>query len=116
MKKFYHATTNEKVAIILKEGLRADLNIEGIVYLCEKPEDAAKFLMVRGYKDFVVLECELDESELEEQFDHSQSFFRCRCWGLPRNVKPNEFTMKAWQYEHSYQVWFCKLISAYRLT
>lgn len=98
MKKFYHATTNEKLFAILEKGLRADLNVEGIVYLCEKPEDAAKFLLVRGCKDFVVLECELDEREVEEQFDHSQSFFRCRCWGLPRNVKPDEFTTKVWHY------------------
>lgn len=98
MKKFYHATTIEKLPIILNEGLRADLNIEGIVYLCEKPEDAAKFMMVRGYKDFIVLECELDEREVVEQFDHSQSFFKCRCWGLSRNVKPNEFTMKVRRY------------------
>lgn len=99
MKKFYHATTNEKLSKILKEGLRADLNIEGIVYLCERPEDAAKFLLVRGYKDCIVLECELDERELEEQFDHSQSFFKCKCWGLSRNVKPDEFTMEVRRYE-----------------
>lgn len=36
MKKFYHATTNEKLSVILEKGLRADLNVEGIVYLCEQ--------------------------------------------------------------------------------
>ena len=44
--KYYHATGVENSGKILVEGLKA--GIDGGVYLCEKPEDAMKFLYIRG--------------------------------------------------------------------
>lgn len=88
MKIFYHATAYENLFDILDNGIEAR-NIEGIVYLCEKPEDAIKFLAIRGVTDIVTLKVRIykkDYDNIIETFDHNHNFFKCRAFGFKGNI------------------------------
>jgi hypothetical protein len=50
------------------------------VYLCKDPRDACKFLVARLIYDIEVIEVELDESEVEESYDHNEAFFQCKAF------------------------------------
>lgn len=46
-KKYYHAATPETMEKIIADGV-VKRGWDGCVYLCEKPQDAAKFVAIRG--------------------------------------------------------------------
>ena len=52
MKYYYHATRMENLHSIMLSGLNP--GVDGLVYMCEKPEDAIKFLAIHGYRDILV--------------------------------------------------------------
>lgn len=89
--KFYHATRRENLPNILNEGIK--MHCEGI-FLCEKPEDAVKFLVVRGIKDILVLEVNIrkNSKKLIESFDHSYQFFKCRAFIYMDNIATSDIT------------------------
>lgn len=78
MKTYYHATDKKNIDSIISEGIKP--GFDGMVYLCEIPEDACKFMLVHGYHEAAVFEVSLDENDVEESFDHSQAFFGCRAY------------------------------------
>lgn len=79
-KIFYHATDLANIESIVKEGIRP--SIEGYAYVTETPEDAIKFLLLRGLKRAAVFSVRVDDPEkIVETFDHSSAFFKCRCFG-----------------------------------
>lgn len=92
MKRFYHATIMENLGSIVEEGIKP--GCDGLVYLCENAVDAAKFVYVRtlGTHDIVAIEIALDESEVEETFDHSFEFFKCRAFGYSGTIKTDRMT------------------------
>lgn len=49
-------------------------------YMCKDPIDACKFLVIRGMRQMSVIELELDEKEVEESHDHSETFFKCKAY------------------------------------
>ena len=68
---------------------------DGLVYMCEKPEDSVKFLAVRGYRDILVCKIKIfkkDETNIVETFDHSERFFKCRAFGYMGHIKPEMIT------------------------
>lgn len=77
--KFYHATTTENMEKIAATGIIRK-SWDGVVYLCTDPIDACKFLVLRGLRKMCVIETELNEEDVEESFDHSQAFFKCRAY------------------------------------
>lgn len=82
MTYMYHATPFENLASIVENGINT--GPDNLVYLCEKPEDSAKFLVVRGYRDILVAKVKVPkklENTIIETFDHSQKFFKCRAFG-----------------------------------
>lgn len=87
MKTYYHATLEKNLESIINDGLKRN-KIENAIFLCERPEDAAKFLRVRGFTRFVVIPVRVHERFIQESFDHSASFFRCRCWMYFKDVPP----------------------------
>lgn len=97
--KFYHAAEVKNVSSIVETGLRS--HYEG-VYLCEKPEDAMKFLRVRGIKKIAVFEVNIrkNDKSLCESFDHSYIFFKCRAFIYVDNIPPEKIT-KCMIYEFS---------------
>lgn len=92
MKTYYHATELSNLDSIVCNGLEPR-NIEKLVYLCEKPGDCLKFALVHGVQgEVLVLTVELDDSDVIETFDHSEAFFKCRCWGSTKAIPPSKIT------------------------
>jgi hypothetical protein len=85
-KTYYHVTELSNLDSIVCNGLELR-NMEKLVYLCEKPEDCLKFALVHGMQgEVLVLTVELDEADVIETFDHSEAFFKCRCWGSTKAI------------------------------
>lgn len=79
LRKYYHATPYENLeSIVYHKGILK--GCDGMVYLTDSPESAATFVAIRGCKDILVIEVLLDDSKVEESFDHSPAFFKCRAW------------------------------------
>lgn len=77
--KLYHATKYENLISILDK--HAILKgCDGVVYLADSPDNAAKFVAIRGVKDILVIEVFLEEERVEESFDHNQNFFKCKAY------------------------------------
>lgn len=77
--RFYHAAPREAMEKIIKEK-RIRRSADGCVYLCRRPEDSCKFLLIRGMKEMSVIEVKIAESETKESNDHSEAFFRCKAY------------------------------------
>lgn len=76
-KKYYHAATPETMEKIIADGV-VKRGWDGCVYLCEKPQDAAKFVAIRGHDEVAVIEVILPANKVKESFDHSVQFFQCK--------------------------------------
>ena len=87
-KTYYHATPFSNLDSILKNGIHRSM--EGIVYLTTKPEDAVKFVAIRGHREILVCQVALEEELVEETFDHSEAFFKCRAYGYAGDIGPYE--------------------------
>lgn len=86
MKSYFHATTEHNFESIKNDG-EIKTGWDGVVYLADSAENALKFISIRAMgKPIVVLEVELDENDVEETFDHSFSFFKCKAYGYPNNI------------------------------
>lgn len=72
--RFYHAAPKETMMKIYAEGVLKK-SWDGVVYMCKDPIDACKFLVIRGMRQMSVIELELDEKEVEESHDHSETLF-----------------------------------------
>lgn len=81
----YHATDMENLGSILSNGIRP--SIEGIVFLAETPEDAIKFIMLRGYPQIVALK--VDVEDVFETFDHNSNFYSCRAFAVKGTIEPD---------------------------
>lgn len=82
IKRYYHATDYKNINSIFAEGIKP--GCDGVIYLCEDPVHAANFVALRGIFKIAVFELELDDSEVEETFDHNARFFKCKAYGLNR--------------------------------
>lgn len=60
---------------------------DGCVYLCEKPQDAAKFVAIRGHDEVAVIEVILPANKVKESFDHSVQFFQCKAFMYEEDIK-----------------------------
>lgn len=74
--------------------------IDGCIYICERPDDAAKFVAIRGHEVIDVIELNLPEDKVIESYDHSIQFFGCRAFmyrgnvRLERNVTITEYSVQ----------------------
>lgn len=89
-KTYYHATPFENLESIMDQGLHR--GCDGVVYLTEKPEDAAKFVAIRGCRKILVLGIEFEEHMVNESFDHSQMFFKCKAYAYEDDIPADEIT------------------------
>lgn len=91
LKKYYHATGKLLMNSIIHDGV-IRTGVFGEIYFCEKPEDAMKFVAIRGYEEVDVIEFELPEEKVKESFDHSFEFWGCRVFTYDENIvlKGNE--------------------------
>ncbi len=97
LKSYYHATPFENLGSIFKKGILT--GCDGVVYLTENPEEAARFVAIRGYKKILVIEVEVEDYLVTESFDHSQAFFKCRAYSYPHNISIDEFGDNVRTYE-----------------
>lgn len=94
--KYYHATSEYAFYKIINEGIKT--GFDGIVYLADSKENALKFISFRLINEPIyVLEVELNENEVEETFDHSYKFFKCKAYGYAKNIPFNKIT-NAWMF------------------
>jgi RNA:NAD 2'-phosphotransferase (TPT1/KptA family) len=96
IKEMYHATDYNNLEGILTQGIYT--GIDGIVYLADSPDNAAKFVAVRLIKHIIVLKVRVPEETMIETFDHSESFFRCKSYGCTRNITIDEIA-----FDESYE-------------
>lgn len=90
LKTYYHATPFENLESILAQGIRK--GCDGVVYLTEKPEEAVRFVAIRGYKKILVVGVEFEEDSIKESFDHSQTFFKCKAYYYSNDIPADETT------------------------
>ena len=93
-KTYYHATSYSNLSSIISEGLK--VGTDHIIYLCERATDSLKFAYVHGVKNCLVCEVKLDEKDVKETFDHSQEFFKCKCFGYDKTI--SSLDIKFWRY------------------
>lgn len=92
MKTYYHATELSNLNSIVCSGLELR-NMEKLVYLCEKPEDCLKFALVHGVRgEVLVVTVKVADEDIIETFDHSEAFFKCRCFGSTKPIAPDSIT------------------------
>ena len=87
-KTYYHATPFENLESILDQGLHK--GCDGVVYLTKKPDEAARFLAVRGCTKILVCEVQVEEDMVEEMFDHNPRFFKCRAYGYCDDISKDD--------------------------
>ena len=88
-KVYYHATPFENKDKVLTEGIHT--GCDGVVYLCKRPDEAAKFVIIRGYKKILALGVVVEENMVEESFDHSEAFFKCKAYMYPEGIPSSCF-------------------------
>ena len=89
-KTYYHATPFENLESIMDQGLHK--GCDGVVYLTEKPDEAVRFIAIRGCKQILVLGIELEEDLVNESFDHSEAFFKCKAYSYEDDIPADEIT------------------------
>jgi len=99
MKKYFHATPMKNLDSILESGVK--VGCDGITYLAETKEEAYRFVALRCFEDILVVEVELDENKVEETFDHNPNFFKCKAFGYPELITPDEIT-NLWKFERKF--------------
>lgn len=88
LRTYYHATPRENIRSILAGGILR--GVDGVVYLTKEPDEAARFLLIRGCRNILCIEVLVDDEKVEETFDHNQSFFKCRAFGYFGDIKPDD--------------------------
>lgn len=89
-KTYYHATPFKNLESILDQGIHK--SCDGVVYLTTEPQDAVKFVAIKGCKEILVCKVEIEEDLVTETFDHSQAFFRCRAYGYADDIDVHDIT------------------------
>lgn len=87
---YYHATPFENLESIMDQGLLR--GCDGVVYLTEKPEEAMRFVAIRGCTEILVVGVEVKEEMVEESFDHNENFFKCRAYTYKGDIPADEIT------------------------
>lgn len=96
MKTYYHATPYRNLESILDQGIFK--GCDGVVYLADTKENAAKFIAIRGCFDILVCEVQLNEANVEESFDHSETFFKCKAYIYNEDINVCEIS-NMWRYD-----------------
>lgn len=86
MAKYWHATNLDNILEIINKGLLTSKSCDNVIYLCEKEEDAVKFPAIRGIKEILVCEVEVDEGFIHESFDHNEKFFGCKAYFCEKDI------------------------------
>lgn len=93
---YYHATPYDNLMDVLLHGIKPSM--DGLVYMCEKEDEAVRFLVMRGVPKVVTFKVRIKPGdEVIETFDHSFEFFRCRSYGFVGAVNADQVEVsKQW--------------------
>ena len=80
----YHATDMKNLDSILDKGILR--GVDSLVFLAETPEDALKFVAIRLIRSILVCEVYVEDSLVEETFEHSERFFKCKAYGYSGDI------------------------------
>lgn len=105
MKYYYHYTKAENAVSIISEGLT------GTTFMCENEQDCLLFAHIYNYGQEVnifiyKIKAEAVEDKLEESFDHSYEFFKCRAFTFTGTIDysdvevSNAYTLNAGKGEN----------------
>lgn len=93
MQTYYHATSPNNIGPIILQGLKP--SADGYVYLADSVENAIKFIQLTKSEAIVFsvhFEKE-DEQCIEETFDHSAEFFKCKSFGYCGTISPDKLEL-----------------------
>ena len=88
MRTMYHATDFINLPSIMEKGLFT--GCDGVIYLCEKPEESLRFIFLHGIKEVLVVKVLIEEKMLEESFDHNEQYFGCKAYTYGQNIGLDE--------------------------
>lgn len=95
--KYYHATSEYAFNKIIDTG-KIKPGIDGIIYLADSKQNALKFICFRLINEPIyVFEVELNENDVEETFDHSYKFFKCKSYGYNKDILIDNI-INVWKY------------------
>lgn len=77
--RYFHATTHENAEKIMQDGAIRK-GMDGGVYICKQPLEAARFIVIRGYETGTIFEVELEDRKVFEAHDHNEAFFDCKAY------------------------------------
>lgn len=77
--RYFHATTHENAEKIMQDGVIRK-GIDGGVYICKQPLEAARFIVIRGHETGTIFEVELEDRKVFEAHDHCEAFFGCKAY------------------------------------
>lgn len=77
--RYFHATTHENAEKIMQDGV-IRRGMDGGVYICKQPLEAARFVAIRGHETGTIFEVELEERKVVEAHDHNEAFFGCKAY------------------------------------
>ena len=72
--RYFHATTHENAEKIMQDGVIRK-GMDGGVYICKQPLEAARFVAIRGHETGTIFEVELEDRKVFEAHDHNEEFF-----------------------------------------
>lgn len=89
--RYFHATTHENAEKIMQDGV-IRRGMDGGVYICKQPLEAARFVAIRGHETGTIFEVELEERKVVEAHDHNEAFFQrtgggIACFAILRMVE-----------------------------
>lgn len=77
--RYFHATTHENAEKIMQDGVIRK-GMDGGVYICKQPLEAARFVAIRGHETGTIFEVELEDRKVFEAHDHNEEFFGCKAY------------------------------------
>ena len=85
-KLLYHGTSFDNYLKILDDE-KILPSCDGVVYCCESIGDVLKFMYFRPIDTVCIIPIVVsDDMKVEETFDHSYQFFKCRCYGISGEI------------------------------
>lgn len=101
--RYFHATTHENAKKIMQDGVIRK-GMDGGVYICKQPLEAARFVAIRGYETGTIFEVELEERKIVEAHDHKKTIQGVQCTkvqAIQIGIE-YEFYCETWKEEHDF--------------
>lgn len=89
---FYHATDYKNMNNIFVNGIKR--GPEGFIYLCKNPDEAARFIVIRGVRKIVSIAVDIDGRKVKESHDHNEAFFKCKAYTYNNDISASQIVLE----------------------